>query len=355
MFNEATARPGKTRVLIAAAEHSARRMLSQVLHGMPEVTLVGFVRDAEHVATRTALSTPDLLLLHAGFAHIVDALADLRQQTGVSVLLWGESSQRGQRMARSAAAGEILLVPDGSGDSQEQAAQERLIVCRIRELCQASPRQALPARDAVAASDTAAPRQLAAPRKKLRPQAVVVGSSTGGPVALTTFIEMLPPDFPLPIAIVQHMPAMFTSLLAERLNSISPLEIREGTHDMEFASGRVIIGPGGLHMRLERDATACRVRLDSGPPENSCRPAVDVLFRSAAGVFGGAVLTVVLTGMGKDGLLGSEHLRRLGSPVIVQDAATSTVWGMPGAIAQAGLADAVLPLPQIVPELMRYL
>ena len=316
--------------------------------------MVGFIREQDHVATRTSLSTPDLLLLHIDFADAFKSMAALSKQAGARVFVWSEATRHSGCRKIPADCGEILVIPDGSGEPQEESRQKTLVISHLRAACRTGP-QAEAARREPEVSRIAVPGRRAGTRSRRRPQAVVIGSSTGGPVALTTLISMLPADFPLPVAIVQHMPTMFTSLLADRLNSISPLQICEGSHEMEFRSGRVVIGPGGLHMRLDAKGSTCRVLLDSGSPENSCRPAVDVLFRSAAAAFGGNVLAVVLTGMGKDGLLGAEQLHQLGSPVIVQDAATSTVWGMPGAIAQAGFADAVLPLPQIVPELMRYL
>ena len=193
------------------------------------------------------------------------------------------------------------------------------------------------------------------PSRILRPRVLAIGVSTGGPQALASLIPKIPANFPIPIMIVQHMPAVFTRLLSERLQAVSPLRIVEAGEGMSIVPGRVFVAPGGYHLRVRRkDSMTFVTALDQGSLENSCRPSVDVLFRSLAEHFGGAVITVVLTGMGNDGLRGAQQLKAAGAFGIVQDEASSVVWGMPGAIAKAGLADCVLPLDQIVPELMRH-
>jgi two-component system chemotaxis response regulator CheB len=146
---------------------------------------------------------------------------------------------------------------------------------------------------------------------------------------------------------VQHMPAFFTTQLAERLTKLCGFPVREATDGMPIAPGDVVLAPGGRHLELAGDATAQRVRLSDAPPENSCRPSADVLFRSAARIWGGGTLGVVLTGMGRDGRDGSRVIVEAGGGVIAQDEFSSVVWGMPGEVVRAGLADAVLPLAQV--------
>ena len=192
-------------------------------------------------------------------------------------------------------------------------------------------------------------------RTTLAPSGVVIGSSTGGPMALMTVLKALPSDFPLPIAVVQHMPPGFTRMLAERLNAECAMRVVEAESGMKFEPGTVYIAPGGVHMALNGSATSPGLTLNTQPPENSCRPAVDVLFRSSALVYGARQHAIVLTGMGRDGLIGATQLYGLGARIVVQDAATSTVWGMPGAIAQAGFADDILPIHQISTHLLRCL
>jgi two-component system, chemotaxis family, protein-glutamate methylesterase/glutaminase len=182
---------------------------------------------------------------------------------------------------------------------------------------------------------------------------LAIGSSTGGPNALAEVIPRLPADFPVPVVVVQHMPPMFTHLLAERLNSQSGLEVREAVAGKELEPGQVWIARGDYHMTLARLGTAVILKLNQGTPENSCRPAVDVLFRSVAQVFGPAVLAVVMTGMGCDGARGAALVREAGGEILVQDEATSVVWGMPGAVVSAGVADKICPLPEISQEIIR--
>ena len=166
---------------------------------------------------------------------------------------------------------------------------------------------------------------------------------------------MLPADFRQPIFIVQHMPPIFTRLLAERLQSLTKLRVREAAEGMLVEGGNVYIAPGDYHMMVAKKGTAHVIKLNQAEPENSCRPAVDVLFRSVADVYGGGAMGVILTGMGQDGLRGIERLRAVGSYIVAQDEASSVVWGMPGAVVNAGLADSVVDLRCVVPEIRQHL
>jgi two-component system chemotaxis response regulator CheB len=194
---------------------------------------------------------------------------------------------------------------------------------------------------------------LARPPRSGPIEIVCLGTSTGGPNALAEVFAQLPTDFPVPIVMVQHMPPMFTAMLAERLTAHSPVICHEGSEGQIIERGHAYVAPGGRHMEVQRSGTRTILRLQDGTPENSCRPAVDVLFRSVAAVFGGAVLGVVMTGMGQDGLRGCEILREKGGHIVVQDEATSVVWGMPGFVAKAGYADKILPLNQLAGEIIR--
>ena len=185
------------------------------------------------------------------------------------------------------------------------------------------------------------------------PKVLAIGVSTGGPIALGSIISRLPDDFPIPVLIVQHMPPLFTRLLAERLQASTALQVEEAADGAAVVPGRVLIARGDYHMRLCQNGRDLRVALDQGPPENSCRPAVDVLFRSVGEVCGGEAIGVILTGMGQDGLRGVQTMKAGGALVIAQDEASSVVWGMPGSVVNAGLADAVVALDQVVPEILR--
>jgi two-component system chemotaxis response regulator CheB len=188
------------------------------------------------------------------------------------------------------------------------------------------------------------------------PTALAIGVSTGGPAALDILLPGLPANFPLPVLIVQHMPELFTKLFAERLNGRCALQVREAVEGEPVRAGSMYIAKGNWHMEVlsgARIGLPPTLHLSQGPPENHCRPAADVLFRSAAAVYGAGVLAVVLTGMGTDGMLGARFIREHGGSVLAQDQASSAVWGMPGAVANAGLAHKVLPLNAIAAEILR--
>jgi two-component system chemotaxis response regulator CheB len=184
-----------------------------------------------------------------------------------------------------------------------------------------------------------------------RPDCVAIGVSTGGPQALTRVLPKLPGDFPAPIVIVQHMPPMFTKSLADDLDRRSALKVMEASHGQPLKAGEVLIAPGGKHMRVVMQGGSAVAQLTDDAPERNCRPAVDYLFRSVADVFGSRTLAAVLTGMGDDGALGCKALKQAGASVIVQNEASCVVYGMPKAVVDAGLADAVLPLDRIADTL----
>ena len=338
----------ESRVLIASADAEVRRHIGEIVK-KADLRAVGFIREADQVESRTRLSMPTVLLLDTEMFRQSQSqgtrLAELRRPGAMKILLWGRhlSPQVVSQCKRDG----IDAVLDLAGSADEDVEEHMLL---LRKTLGNDDRSAQ------TASAFAAPAVAACARRKtLVPAGIVVGSSTGGPMALMTLLKGLPPDFPLPIAVVQHMPPGFTRMLAERLHAECALRVVEGEAGMPFVGGNVYIAPGGTHMVICGSAKLPQIDLNASPPENSCRPAVDILFRSSAAVYGGRQLVIVLTGMGRDGLEGATKLHALGSRIVVQDAATSTVWGMPGAIAQAGLADDILPIDQIAPQLMRCL
>jgi len=185
-----------------------------------------------------------------------------------------------------------------------------------------------------------------------RVELVVLGVSTGGPNALQILVPKIPKEFPVPIVCVQHMPPMFTTSLAERLDRESAIHVQEGREGMEIQPGNMYIAPGGFHMTVVRGPDSrMRLKTDQNPPVNSCRPSVDVMFDSVSATVTGGVLSVILTGMGSDGASGTRRLRDKGAWSIAQDEATSVVWGMPGAVAAQGQADEILPIERIAPRM----
>lgn len=193
------------------------------------------------------------------------------------------------------------------------------------------------------------------PAPQARPDIVAIGSSTGGPPALFTFLADFCRDVSLPIVITQHMPATFTSLLAEHITRACGWPAGEGKDGEPVLPGRIYVAPGGFHMTLTRGDTHNKICIDNGPPENFCKPAVDPMLRSMAPIYGARMLVVMLTGMGHDGQEGSKVVTAAGGSVIAQDEATSVVWGMPGAVASAGLCSAVLPLKDLAPYVRKLI
>lgn len=206
-------------------------------------------------------------------------------------------------------------------------------------------------RDERASPDATLRHAMATPDTRI--DVVVIGASTGGPNALEVVLAGIPAPWPVPVLVVQHMPVHFIPMLVQRLSQRCRLPVTVAKHDQIVLPGTIAVAPGGQHLSIERRGGPVRMVLNEDPPENACRPAADVLFRASADVYGAGTLAVVLTGMGYDGLKGCKALHGLGARIIVQDEATSVVWGMPGAVSQAGLASRELPLPQIAPEIVR--
>ncbi len=188
-----------------------------------------------------------------------------------------------------------------------------------------------------------------------RPRILAVGSSTGGPQALLQLFKDIRPDINMPVLVTQHMPATFTTILAEHIAKSSGWPCTEAVDGEPLQAGRIYIAPGDFHMTVEKSGTGMVVRTNQDPPENFCRPSVEPMLRSLAAEFGGAVLTVILTGMGHDGCDGAKVVVEAGGTVLAQDEASSVVWGMPGAVATAGLCEAVLPLKDLGPHVMSKL
>ncbi len=349
MFDQ-SAVEGRNRVLIASANAEDRGRIGEAAKAAGLRT-VGFIRDAEQVSPRTLLSMPDVLLMDSEMYLSMQTqrtrLADLHNAGPIKIVLCGHplSPQLASQWKREGVGG-MLDLADPAAKGLEGLASLLRKKLGGGKVAIAAPDAVPPAR---------VPHACGTVRKTLVPGCVVIGSSTGGPMALMALCTALPADFPLPIAVVQHMPPGFTRMLAERLDAECAVRVLEAEAGMSFEAGTVYIAPGGSHMVLTGSSKSAWIDLNTEVPENSCRPAVDVLFRSSAAVFGGHQHTIVLTGMGRDGLIGATQLHGLGSRIVVQDAATSTVWGMPGAIAQLGLADDILPIDQIAPHLMRCL
>lgn len=349
---------GKIRVLVCDDAVVVRRMLADTLSGDPDLEVAGTAANGRIALAKLAQVTPDLVLLDVEMPEMdgLQTLAQLRKtHPFLPVIMFSTLTQRGAAATLDAlalGANDYVTKPAnvGSVAVAVQRIREQLIP-KIKQFCGRAS-AALPAAPAAPAA-ARRPALTVLPAAGRRIDVVAIGVSTGGPNALAALLPGLPADFPVPLLIVQHMPPLFTRLLADRLSQQCAFPVREAVAGGKVEPRLAWVAPGDYHMALIREGLAVRLRLHQGPPENSCRPAVDVLFRSVAQAYGANVLAVVMTGMGQDGLRGCEAIREAGGEVVVQDEATSVVWGMPGFVARAGLADTVLPLPELAGEIAR--
>ncbi|MCC5995771.1 MAG: chemotaxis response regulator protein-glutamate methylesterase [Oceanicaulis sp.] len=328
-----------------------RGLVARWIEADPRLELAATCADGEQGVRRAGELQPDLVVLDVEMPRM-DGLTALplilKAAPGARVVMASTLTRQGARVtvrALSLGAADCAAKPEAGKVAGAQAYREDL----LRKLIALSPRRAAAVRPAPV---PAAPRPGRGPAP--RPAIVAIGSSTGGPQALREVISALPHDARAPIVITQHMPKLFTAILAEHLSKLG-LPAAEAVDGEPLRAGRIYLAPGDWHMTVRAGPEGFHAALDQGPQVNFCRPAVDPLFASLAAAAGRNVLAVVLTGMGADGREGARKLRDAGAQVVVQDQATSVVWGMPGAVAEAGLADMILPLKEIGPEIARRL
>ena len=358
LFKRTIQRGSRIRVLVVDDSVVIRRLVTHALSEDPALEVVGFASNGSIALARVPQLNPDVITLDIEMPEMdgLETLRRLRQiYKDVRVIMFSTLTERGAAITMEAL---TLGADDYVAKASNMGALDRSMASLRDELIP-KIKQFFVLQEP--GSTTLAPpvngaRPLPPPtliRSTTAPKIAVIGVSTGGPTALGQLVPQFPADFSLPILIVQHMPPLFTRLLAERLQVSSALKVEEAHEGASVEVGKVLIAPGDYHMRVARKATQTVVTLDQGPPENSCRPAVDVLFRSVEEVYGGACIATVLTGMGYDGSRGASVLKAAGAYVIAQDEATSVVWGMPGAVARAGLADAIVPLDGVVPTMLK--
>jgi two-component system chemotaxis response regulator CheB len=342
----------KIRVLVVDDSVVFRRLLSDALSSDPAIEAVGAAANGRIALQKIPQVNPDLVTLDVEMPEM-DGLQTLRELRKtwprLPVIMFSALTERGASETLDAlalGATDYFTKPNNSGLDASMEVLRTGLIPKIKELCGG-------AKPAAHAPPPAQPGpRPSRPFLTGRVEAVLIAASTGGPNALAAVFASLPGDLPAPIVIVQHMPPMFTRLLAERLTAEHRVHVEEASSGAYLQPGRAWIAPGDYHLITVRDGTQVRLLTHQDPPENSCRPAADVLFRSAARTFGPGCLAVVLTGMGQDGLRGCELIREAGGQILAQDEATSVVWGMPGYVARAGLADRVLPLALIGPEII---
>jgi two-component system chemotaxis response regulator CheB len=342
------------RILVVDDSVVIRRLLSDTLSEDRALTVVGTASDGRIALAKILQLKPDLITLDIEMPVMngLETLAEVRKlYPKLPVIMFSTLTERGATAmldALSLGASDYATKPSNTSSPAEAIERIRKeLIPKIKALCG----DALPLK--LVAIPACRPAAKARLRTNPRIEIVAIGTSTGGPNALAEVLPRISVDFPVPIVVVQHMPPIFTRLLADRLASRSAIPVEEGSAGAILSPGHAWIAPGNFHMKIKRVGLNWRLDLNQEPPENSCRPAVDVLFRSVAVACGANVLAVVMTGMGADGVLGAQDIRNAGGNVIIQDEASSVVWGMPGLVHASGLDDAAYPLDQLAPEITR--
>ncbi|MEI6386111.1 MAG: chemotaxis response regulator protein-glutamate methylesterase [Spirochaetota bacterium] len=354
-----------------------RKLVSDIAESVPGVRVVGTAPNGKIALSRIAMLKPDLVTLDVEMPEMngIEVLEHLKGSgLGGNFLMVSALTTRGADLSLRAielGAMDAIAKPDGVAISRADFQAElrarienfarRSEIRKILGGGQARPELATPLAGARPASASAlgtdagagaAPARRPAARQAC--EIVAIGISTGGPAALLELVPSLPADIPVPVLIVQHMPALFTASLANSLTHRGKLPVKEAENGEVLKPGRIYLAPGGRHMRVDLGADAITkvLRVTDDPPENNCRPSVDYLFRSVARQYYGRALALVMTGMGNDGAKGAGDIRKAGGEILVQDEESSVVWGMPGATVALGFADAVLPLSRLAGEIM---
>ena len=344
-----------------------RKIVTDVLSEDPMIQVVGTAPNGRLAVAKLEQLEPDLITMDIEMPDMngIEAVRAIRGGRGaagagkhsrVPIIMFSTLTERGASAtldALSSGANDYVTKPANVGSvAQSMESVRQQLVPKIKALT-GRPMTGGPtaARVAPVAPRPPVPRTLAAKEAAV----LVIGSSTGGPEALTKVLPLLPASLPVPVLLTQHMPPVFTRQFAQRLDRLCALEVVEAVDGSLLVPGTVHIAPGDHHLVVSSSGGVKRTALNQAPPENFCRPAVDVMFRSAVAAYDGAVLGVVLTGMGSDGRIGAGEIRAAGGTVVAQDQATSVVWGMPGAVTQAGFADEVLPLGRIAEAISRLL
>jgi two-component system chemotaxis response regulator CheB len=352
----------KIRVLFVDDSAFMRKVIGDILSSDPAVEVVGRAKNGDDALRYVKEVDPDVITLDVEMPGKggLEALKEIMAIKPTPVVMVSSLTKNGADItmqALDAGAVDFVMKPSGTISLDMEKVGGELLQ-KVLAASRASVRNAYSRGIGAVRIHASAPAQkkpipCTAPAR--RPELLVVAASTGGPNALQELIPALRKDFPLPVLIVQHMPPGFTSSFALRLNERSQLTVLEGCDGMPVRKGIAVVAPGGYHMMVERKGAELVCRLSETPPVRSVRPAADVLFASVADVVGAPVMVVVLTGMGKDGLDGTRLLRAKGAYVIAESRETCVIYGMPGAVVEAGLADEVLPVYSIAAGVERFL
>jgi len=343
------------RVLIVDDSIATRRLIAVALSSESSLDVVGYAPDGRAALEKIERLRPDVVTLDIEMP-VMDGLETLREIRRrfprVRVVMLSSLTRRGGQHTLEAlnlgAHDYVAKGGDGRGFDDSLEALRSELIPKLLQFFVRDPTP--PTAPRAAQQAPSQPRRL--PKKV---DIVAIGISTGGPNALADVLPKLPADFPCPILITQHMPPTFTRLLAERLDQSCAIRVEEAEPGAKLTPGKALVAAGGHHLIVRRRGVDVIADFDDGPPENSCRPAVDVMYRSIASVYGGSALAVIMTGMGHDGAAGAGVLRQQGAAVVVQDRDSSVVWGMPGRVVELGLADEIVGLDRIAPTILQYI
>ncbi len=329
----------KIRVLVVDDSAIMRKLIVDILKEDPEIEVVDTAKNGKEAIEKARALLPDVITLDIEMP-VMDGLTALkilrRELPHIKIIMFSSLTQEGAKATIDALAlGASDFVPKPSSKSFVES------VKKIKE-------DLIPKIKSLVIKKILLKPPVKKPKIKAGDYKVCgIGVSTGGPQTLMQIIPKLPANFPAPILIVQHMPPVFTKQLAERLDHMSILRVKEAEQGESVKDGLVYIAPGDYHMVVKKQGAGIRIHLHQGPPRNFCRPSVDELFESLAEIYNGKTLALVLTGMGNDGKEGAKKIKEKGGVVLAQDAESCVVFGMPKAVIEAGLADEILNLSQI--------
>ena len=344
------------RVMVVDDSAVIRGLLTKLLESDGGIAVVASAQNGEVALKALERHEIDVVILDIEMP-VMDGLTALplmiKARPDLKVIMASTLTRKNADISmRALRAGATDYIPKPTSASELHSTDDfkRELIGKIKALVPARGGATAPPRDRAATPvrPAAAPSSIQLRRQGLaQPEAIGIASSTGGPQALFEVFGNLPAGLTQPVFVTQHMPPTFTAMLAEHISRVSELPCHEAVDGEAVVGGQVYLAPGGFHMEVVAKGGAKTIALHQPPPENFCRPAADPLFRSMAQVYGGRLLAVVLTGMGADGKKGAEEITAAGGTVIAQDEASSVVWGMPGAVATAGLCSALLPLSEI--------
>ena len=354
----------RARYQVMVVDDSAviRGLITRMLEADPDFKVVTTAANGEIAVRAVARYDIDVVILDIEMP-VMDGLTALplilKANPKVKVLMASTLTRRNATIsikALSAGAADYVPKPESTREAHASENFRRELVSKIKAISRPRLRRGTTASGQSSVTTLAAPPKISLHKpSSFKPEVLAIGSSTGGPQALFKVFETLKDTVRVPIFITQHMPATFTAILAEHIQRVSGVECAEGRDHERVVPNRIYLAPGEYHMVIDGDSRGPFIRINQDPPENYCRPAVDPMFRSIAKLYGSKTLSIILTGMGKDGKAGGQAIIDAGGTVIAQDEPSSVVWGMPGAAATAGICSAVLPLDKIAPKISRML